>query len=381
MWWCSYSVNGRKERESTKCQRHADAVKFLRRRLAEVGLNRPRPRDVERVTLADLYEQVRLDYKRNNRRSIARLEDAFNHLSTVFTGRAIEITSAAIARYQSDRLDAGYAPSTVNWETACLRRAFRICRDLGMLTDVPVFNQLKVDNARTGFVEEGDFRAFKTHLPACHQGWAEFSYITGWRVASEVLTRQWRHVDLDHGWVELEKYETKNDEARRFPLIPRLRAVIDRQLECKRVIEATGKIVRYVFTYDDGRKNKAPSRAWKSACKATGLDITPHDFRRSAVRNLERAGVPRSTAMELVGHKTESIYLRYAIQDEGMLRQGREAVRVLCNRARREERGQCTLTVKVWSKSQPRNGATARLPAQVHCIRNSLSRGGQQGKV
>jgi hypothetical protein len=41
-----------------------------------------------------------------------------------------------------------------------------------------------------------------------------------------------------------------------------------------------------------------------------------------AVRNLERAGVPRSTAMKMVGHKTESIYRRYAIVDEAMLKEG-----------------------------------------------------------
>jgi integrase len=51
---------------------------------------------------------------------------------------------------------------------------------------------------------------------------------------------------------------------------------------------------------------------------------TLHDLRRTAVRNLERAGVPRSTAMALVGHKTESIYRRYAITDEAMLREGAE---------------------------------------------------------
>ena len=64
-------------------------------------------------------------------------------------------------------------------------------------------------------------------------------------------------------------------------------------------------------------------RAWKTACLAAGfaelvsekprvikVHRIPHDFRRTAVRNLERAGVSRSAAMKMVGHRTESIYQR-----------------------------------------------------------------------
>jgi integrase len=47
----------------------------------------------------------------------------------------------------------------------------------------------------------------------------------------------------------------------------------------------------------------------------------PHDFRRTAIRNLERDGVPRSVAMAMVGHQTEEVYTRYAIVDEAMIRE------------------------------------------------------------
>jgi integrase len=52
-------------------------------------------------------------------------------------------------------------------------------------------------------------------------------------------------------------------------------------------------------------------KAWAKACEKAGVPgRIPHDMRRTAVRNLERAGVPRSAAMRRVGHKTEAIYRR-----------------------------------------------------------------------
>ena len=102
--------------------------------------------------------------------------------------------------------------------------------------------------------------------------------------------------------------------------IPRLRDVFTRQLGRTELIEkATGQIMPWLF-HRKGKPIKSFRRAWLSACKHAHVPgRIPHDFRRRAIRNLERAGIPRSAAMAMVGHKTESVYRRYAIVEEGML--------------------------------------------------------------
>jgi len=80
--------------------------------------------------------------------------------------------------------------------------------------------------------------------------------------------------------------------------------------------------IPWVF-HRNGRAIKSFRETCKKATRNAGVPgRIPHDFRRTAVRNMERAGVPRVTAMALVGHETESIYRRYGIVDEAMLREG-----------------------------------------------------------
>ena len=231
--------------------------------------------------------------------------------------------------YIKSRQNAEAANATINRELAALKRSFRLGLRAGLVGKVPYIGLLREDNARQGFFELEHFEAVRRHLPEPLRAVVTFAYITGWRIRSEVLTLRWSQVDFQHGWVRLEPGTTKNKLGRMFPLTPELRAVLEAQRQHTDSLQKSGTIIPYVF-HRDGRPIHYFRRSWLTACTLAGCPgRIPHDFRRTAVRNLERAGISRSAAMALVGHKTQSIYNRYAIVAEQDLKDAGEKLATL----------------------------------------------------
>jgi len=112
------------------------------------------------------------------------------------------------------------------------------------------------------------------------------------------------------GWIRLEPGETTNRRGRMFHLTPQLRSVLEAQKKHTEALErADARIIATVF-HRRGKPIRNFYAAWRAACRVAGVPgRIPHDFRRTAVRNFERAGVARSAAMAMVGHQTEAIYV------------------------------------------------------------------------
>jgi integrase len=319
-----------------------------------------------RLTFDDAAADLLAEYTANKRRShdvVKRRID--KHLTPFFTGRRMsEITPTQVRAYTVHRQTAlsvlvrkaqtvtladGTKQTTpeerrpasdaeINRELALLKRMFSLAIEAETILYKPKIPMLQEDNVRTGFFEREQFESVLAHLPAEIRPVIEFAYITGWRIASEVLPLEWRQVDFDAEMVRLDPGTTKNREGREFPFTDDLRACLQaRHVEHERLKKA-GHIVPQVFFREvaEGRGGdkkpypiKSYGKAWKSACRKAGCPgRIPHDLRRTAIRNLVRTGTSESVAMKLSGHKTRSVFERYNITSVSDLRDAAKRLNV-----------------------------------------------------
>jgi integrase len=218
--------------------------------------------------------------------------------------------------------------ATTNKRLSILRAMFnRLAKD-GKIrkADVPPIPiRAGVDNKRRGFLEREDLPKLLAKLPRNLHPLVQFIYETGMRSgAAAAIT--WGMVDRKLTEIHIPGHLLKNDEDLVLPLVDKS----GKTLQC---FEGTMSYLKRVVREEDQEPlfESVNFRAeWREACDALGYGmfvkktrtyrgLKPHDFRRSACRNMVKARIPQVVAMAVSGHKTDSIFKRYAIMDKSSM--------------------------------------------------------------
>ena len=140
-----------------------------------------------------------------------------------------------------------------------------------------------------------------------------------------MLTLRWKNIDFQAGTIRLEPGTTKNKAGRLIYMTPEVRLLLKaQQRKTKTLQRRPRKIIGLVF-HNRGRPIVNYYKAWHKACRAAKLsDKIPHDFRRTAVRNMVRAGIPERVSMQMTGHKTRAVLDRYHVVSDADLKEAAE---------------------------------------------------------
>jgi integrase len=329
LWWCQYSLRGKVYRQSTDEPDEGKALKFLKRKLKEVHADQIGARSFvgpqqERITVSGLLDALEADYKLRGKASPqfkAHLKPMREHFGD---WRAVEVRAEAVDKFISMLLEGtadvrGKAPATVNRSTQLLAQAFNLALERRQLSMAPHIRHLpERGNARQGFFADHEFRGVVENLPSYLQDFARFGYLTGWR-RGEIASLRWEDVDGD--LIRLRGENVKNGESRSITADGELAELLERRKKARQVKTKTAVLIADLVFHHGGEPIVDFRKAWATACRMAGVEGKLfHDFRRTAVRNMVRAGVPERVAMSISGHKTRSIFDRYNIVSERDLR-------------------------------------------------------------
>jgi integrase len=348
--WCGYYLRGKEYRESTGTADRGKAERFLKHRLREIGADQIGAKPFvgpqqERMRVSKLLQALEEDYELRGKDS-PQFKAHVKHIREYFgEWRAVEVSAEAVDKYISTRREAGTAPATINRSTQLLAQAFKLAIERKHLSTAPQIRHLsEKGNARQGFFGDADFHAVRDNLPEYLRDFVQFGYLTGWR-KGEIASLRWE--DVEGGVIRLRAENAKNGEPRSVTLTGDLADLIECR-KAQRQVETNGGVLLSAHVFHQKGKPVGDFRkAWATACVAAGVGQFVcvrcnqpvnghsceackggaryigrifHDFRRTAVRNMVRAGVPERVAMTVSGHKTRSIFDRYNIVSEADLR-------------------------------------------------------------
>lgn len=311
VWWVKYYRNGKPYRESTHKTNEKEAQDFLTQRLGEIVTGNFSGPKTERIRIDELADDLLRDYRINGKRSLDDLEARWKlHLKPFFGDlRAVDVSSDLVARYVDKRQEQKAKNATINRELAALKRMFHLGQKATppKVNRVPSFPRLAENNIRIGFLED---KQYEKLFGSCTENWfralVEVGRTYGWRVG-ELLSMRVKQVDLLSRTIRLEPGTTKNRDGREVTMTKRVCELLKLCVFGKAAEDS-------VFTRSNGQPVRDFRGTWAKACENAGVPgLLFHDLRRTAARNLRKAGVAEGVIMKIGGWRTRSVFERYAI--------------------------------------------------------------------
>ena len=336
-FWMAYCYHGREIRESSGIlvseENRAKAEKKLREKRDEIigekhGGSPFLTPEKRKINVDDIFDFLEQEYVRQEI-ATPQFRSTLKHIRAALGWRrAVDLVQepAPILDYINKCRKAGTAKATINRRLQLLTQAYKLAMEHRKLTAAPYIPKFKEENARSGYFEHGDFNAVVEHLPAYLQDFTRFAYMTGWR-KGEIGSLCWGDAEWKDGKpqvIHLRAENAKNGTARSLALydergaLTEIGELIERRRAARTVEieDEPPQFAAYIF-HREGSPIGDTRKSWATACDKAGLvGKLFHDLRRTAVRNMVRAGTPEKVAMDITGHKTRSMFDRYNIVNE-----------------------------------------------------------------
>ncbi len=317
IFWIAFSHKGKEYRRSAKTESKREAESVLSFYLGQCARGEFKGFEDTRLiySFSEMLDDYLVDFEQRGMRSVKDQSYKITRIKAFFKDKAAsDIDERQIDLFIKHRLKV-VKPATINRELALILAAFNIAKRKKLVKEVPAIVMFPEHNARQGFFEREEFEHILTFLPDYLHDVMKFIYLTGWR-KMEALTLQWR--DIQGDVIRLRPEIAKNKDGRLIVMVGEIKEII----EHRRLLRLD--LLPYVF-HRRGKPIRCYDAAWDRARKQAGLETRfVHDMRRTAARNMDRAGVPRQVAKAIMGHKTDDMYYRYRIVNEDDIREGME---------------------------------------------------------